>query len=137
MVLILFWINILILFYKKNYKNDIFFFSLFISIIIFLFSVYKLIIFNKDFFKVIQFFYYEEYNYFSFGSSCSGLDSLSILFFFLISLVIPTCILYTRDYIRDYNYNFYLICIFLIEYLLLNCFLTFDIFFFLYILKLP
>ena len=94
--------------------------------------VYKLIIFNKSFLNIIQFFYYEEFNYFSFGSSCSGLDNLSILFFFLICLIIPTCILYTKDYILDYNYNFYLICIFLIKYLLISYFLIFYIFFFIF-----
>ena len=130
LIFILIWINILTLFYKKKDKLILFEVSLFLSIFIFLVSIYKLIIFNKSFFKVIQFFYYEEFNYFSFGSSCSGLDNLSILFFFLICFIIPTCILYTKDYILDYNYNLYLICIFLIKYLLISCFLTFDIFFF-------
>ena len=80
--------------------------------------------------NLIQFFYYEEINYFSFGSYSIGFDNLSIFFLLLTSFIICTCILYTKDYILDKNYNFYLICFFLIEYFLLNSFLTFDIFFF-------
>lgn len=86
--------------------------------------------FNRSFLGIIQFFFYEELNYFSFGSCCSGIDNLSILFICLVSFIIPSCILYTKDYLLDSNYNFYLICIFLIQYFLLNAFLTFDIFFF-------
>ena len=130
LISILVWINILIILYRKVNKLNIFRISLILSILIFWFSIYKLLFFNKSFLKTVQFFYYEELNYFSFGSCCSGLDNLSILFFFLISFIIPTCILYTKDYMTDYNYNCYLICIFLIQYFLFNCFFTFDIFFF-------
>ena len=131
LIAILVWILILIFFYNfNNFKFLIFNCSLVFSICIFWFSIYKLVLFNKSFISLIQLFYYRESSYFSFGSYCTGLDKLSILFFCLISFVITTCILFIKDFILDYNFNFFLICLFLIEYFLLNVFLTFDIFFF-------
>ena len=125
LIIILIWIDFLLIFYKNKKKIIFFDISLQISIFLFIFSLLNLNFFNKSFIRLIQFFYYEELNYSSFGSYIIGFDGFSILFFCLTTFVIPTCILYTKDYILDYNYNFYLICIFSIQYFLLNAFWTF------------
>ena len=130
--LILILILILIYYYNNNNKFNLFYISFLFSIYIFISSLLDLIIFNKSFSNFIHFnsinkdlYVIEELNFIS-----NGLDGMSILFICLTSFIIPTCILYIKDYIIDRNFNFYLICIFLIEYFLLNAFSTYDIFFF-------
>ena len=130
--LILILILILIYYYNNKYKFNLFYISFLFSIYIFISSLLDLIIFNKSFSNFIHFnsinkdlYVIEELNFIS-----NGLDGMSILFICLTSFIIPTCILYIKDYIIDRNFNFYLICIFLIEYFLLNAFSTYDIFFF-------
>ena len=132
LISILFIILFLILsYYKDNFikirKINIYLFCLIYSILIFLISFKNLIFFNKDIIKKIQF---SNYNELLFNSSLIGFDGISILFFCLTSFIIPTCILYIKDYLTDVNFNFYLILIFLIEYFLLKAFYTYDIFYF-------
>ena len=132
--LVLVWILIVIVYfiilYDFKWRKESFLLAFMSSILIFWYSLFYLIVFNKSYIKTIQFFYFTKFDYFSFGSFSIGLDGISIFFFCLTCFIISTCILYIWDYSSDKNLNFNFICIFLIEYFLLNAFLTFDFFFF-------
>ena len=116
---------LLILFVTPNSENMFLkIFSLYISAIILLLSVYILITFK------LNSFYFQHISTYRIGTPISnfffsfGLDGISILFFFLTSFLFFLCILFLWN---EKLLKFYLINLFFLELLLLLVFSTLDL----------
>jgi NADH:ubiquinone oxidoreductase subunit 4 (subunit M) len=107
--------------------------SLLTSTIIFFLSIYLLIIFDRSFtnfqyitnLKIIKistkFFYNFKFIY--------GIDGISLFFILLTTFIIPLCIIISWNICFNslFLYQFYYICIFLLEFFLLKSFVSLDV----------
>jgi NADH:ubiquinone oxidoreductase subunit 4 (subunit M) len=101
----------------KSYNLHIF--SLLVSIIIFYYSIYILIIFNKSVF-LYQFIesYYLNFQFFNNFEYLVGIDNISLFFILLTAFILPIIILYLRQFLKyKYFKNFILYVFFLIFFL--------------------
>ena len=107
----------------KYYKEIVFFIS---SIIFFITSLFFWYLdFSTIGFQFINEFYIFEY------CILLGIDSISFLFIFLTSLIIPLCILYNWHTVKSINEHFFSLCILLlIEILLILVFSILELVFF-------
>jgi len=96
------------------------YFSFYLSLILFLFSLWFLSIFDKTCFNP-QFL-------FEIGGQLFGVDHLSVWFCILTVFIIPFCIVYSWDLL--FYFRSYLIIIFFLEIFILFIFLTCNIFIF-------
>jgi len=100
--------------------------GLILSLLIFFYSLLILINFNINFY-FMQFQYFIRYLP---GIEFNiGIDGISIFFIILTTILIPICLLVNWESVK-YRYKDFTLILFLLEFLILNIFLSLDIFFF-------
>jgi proton-translocating NADH-quinone oxidoreductase chain M len=129
---LLIWINnfpllgcIIIIFIPRNQLVLIRFFSLIISSLTFLITIYLWILFDESYFY-FQFVISKKILNFELIQYFLGVDGISLFFIVLTSLLIFVCFLLNWNANEEYNKEF-LILFFMIESLLLNAFSTIDL----------
>lgn len=125
----LFWVIII------NWKNyDLFIYSLSISIVIFYYSLYLCLSFNKSYFFYqfvkIHYLNYFKYTFFSHFEYSIGVDNVSLFFIFLSCFILPICVLYSKSFIYQIYYNQFIIYLYALFFFLLQAFSVMDIFLF-------
>jgi len=113
-------------------KNNIYYlrlFSLYFSIIIFIFSLFGFFFLNFNvtilFYNLIQYSWLGSWNL----TYLIGLDSISLYFIILSTFLIPVCILASWESLK-YRLKEFLLLLFVTEICLINVFSVLDLFFF-------
>jgi NADH-ubiquinone oxidoreductase chain 4 len=102
-----------------------------ISILIFYYSLYILILFNKSVF-LYQFLesYYLNFQFFNNFEYLVGIDNISLFFLLLTSFILPICILYLRQFLNYKYFKKLIINLYLIVFFLFQVFSVLDLFLF-------